>query len=731
MSPKRSEGFCLPKELFPQQCEDTTLSPNATTPESEAFLPSPPMLRPPLSVVVVRDPSSSGSLQPGSSTPNMLRRTLNVSSPPKTKTAFRLQPRRNSVKCTPSFDSSRGSPGTRGRKRRAHSISSAMSPRKLNEAEGISSIRKDSLAATEDETLSTQQTTAKKEFGYLPFRLRESDVPVESAVLNFQGMSLQSPQDGEGRAAERLSPLSFSGSQHSMFRSSFTRYSASPASTVNRTNSSGSPDSPPRFAASRANRSMASSGSPEAPKLEVPRASPPRSITSSSPKLAPLKILSHNDSKTPTSTERPPLHGGVASLLHALNEGESGDDEPVQVLPPSTVHCQASPSSDSSISTTFDVHYTPTKQARTEHFQSPGRKMSVDSPSRKMSPHHTPLPKVGLTPRSTSSRGSTLPRFPSPSELEDEMLSPSTFTYERYSIAATVDTSFDSSRDRHVFRRGQADRKHPPMPLELHVSSADQDDPLSPPIRQKESFIPLADWEEGLPQTTMSRSATREDHQTTQGKPTIQSVLFPPSRSTDDLNGILDRSERGLGDAETGSLSDSDDDEPFLLAPPSAIEEEKRMQQDHVKQRKPFQGRRSSSQGRLSITSSAHPSDASLLGVGLVNSNASLFAMDKNSSSCSKFPRPSSNDAGNLNREESLASIGLALEGTTDGRDLITPPVMKQARSPPPLSPRGRCCSSEDSRRHQLSNSPSHAAAGGQACVEMFVPDQQKSPLIS
>jgi hypothetical protein len=147
----------------------------------------------------------------------------------------------------------------------------------------------------------------------------------------------------------------------------------------------------------------------------------------------------------------------------------------------------------------------------------------------------------------------------------------------------------------------------------------------------------------------------------------------------------------GGGEADE-SLCASDDDDAFFLATPSAIVAEREERQYCTKQRKLFQAASSSDCGvnsnrygrhqypvaSLASSTGLAASSTSLLGIGFVASSSSLPALD--------VPR----------REESYGSIGMAIDPSINvddgelasGRDLVTPPAMLCAQSPPPLSPR-------------------------------------------
>jgi hypothetical protein len=134
--------------------------------------------------------------------------------------------------------------------------------------------------------------------------------------------------------------------------------------------------------------------------------------------------------------------------------------------------------------------------------------------------------------------------------------------------------------------------------------------------------------------------------------------------------------------ADDESLSDGEDDEKFVLAVPSTLAEESlprlaKLPRLHVG----------------SMTSMA--SNTSLFGIGFANSSNSLHAMSEQlHSSPSGFLLPNRNHS-TRRREQSSASVGLDLDPATSedannsfpsSRDLVTPPVMEQPKSPPALT---------------------------------------------
>jgi len=206
------------------------------------------------------------------------------------------------------------------------------------------------------------------------------------------------------------------------------------------------------------------------------------------------------------------------------------------------------------------------------------------------------------------------------------------------------------------------------------------------------------------------------------------------------------------------SLSEDDDDDAFLLASPSAIAQEKQRARQSSALRQPKLPRlpRSHDSGgainntdlesvrrRTSLASMASsntslkgmeftpsfaslrgldlaPSSTSLRGMEQVSSSASLRGMDLHQSSSSlramevvgesRYGPNLPTQHRGLLRDDSPASIGLALDSCTlpcpdinfpAGRDLVTPPAIASApRCPPPLSPRFLSSKNDDYGQH-------------------------------
>jgi len=659
-----------------------------------AMAPPPPTL---LSGGQQAFPFQQPSLYDGSTGTPPGSTTASMSSP--FSGSFRLQPRQP-IKCTPSPSTRGGSlSGGRGRKRSANSISSlppevfhlgaslttneeSLSSNPPSNSSGPSSPQQPVENLNEISfagTATTATTTTSS-----PATTPERPPKVDLAVSTLQGLTLHSPASAstnpKGRetpppvpprqrlqppptldSATDASPQSMLGSQASVGRSSFSKYTPPSPATVD--------------GGSTANRT-----------------SPSSLMSSSSPKLAPLTVLSHcspgvNDpyqaaAKSPPSsfalgTTRPPLHAGVPmSLMHSLDaESEALVASPPEARrPPELVHChlQMTPNSDSlgphmgpnsaGLDSPASNSVLSNRSKRSRHSRDP----SIDStPSRRsnmsMSPTSTPLPRLTLTPRSAGSRrsqGSSLPTFP---------LEPSSETGGRTASAFTSPSSRPS----------------------LNA-------PSSGFARRERSYIPLPDWgEPSIPHMHSSPSSHPSFYLNQ-----AMSLLAPPA--PDDALEMFIGANAHDGD----SLSASDDEETFFLATPGAIKEEKEAVSQQVKQRR-LRKSDSARQSLASGASSAKESSASLRGMNFVTSCTSLDKEGSRfgkSSSSATLPMGNSS-ASNLRRQESQSSIGLPLEaansssndeGESAGRDLVTPPAMARPRSPPPLSPRSNRDGSHD-----------------------------------
>lgn len=364
------------------------LSPNSLAMHSP-FIESPPALNPPISVVFVAKAASKMPRSVINPTTSPLKSpdprlnssfgsaTATTSMTPPTSGNFRLQPR-HSLKCTPQTQHQGSSESGRGRKRRAGS---------LNDVPAKSEVGLKSQNPKSQNSIFEWSTGWKT----LSQNASPEDSPnaTDATGLNLQSLSIHSPK---GPSPPRPPKLRNAESQQSHFLSSFSRFSHSPSHSVARVASS-TEDS-------------------EESKPDEGLTSPALSsvVSSSSPKLMPLKVLLHNDPNTPLSA-RPPLANTPVSAC-SLPREEGNTNEEYLLLP-----CALTRNSpDNSLSTIHDPDSAnddpPQKQRRTRHFESPHSKTRT--------PRTPRVPKINLTPRSDRlsaySHSEDLPMFPSPSE---------------------------------------------------------------------------------------------------------------------------------------------------------------------------------------------------------------------------------------------------------------------------------------------------------------------------
>lgn len=491
--------------------------------------------------------------------------------------------------------------------------------------------------------------------------------------------------------------------------------------------------------------------------------SPCGGSTKSSPKLAPLTVLqdcTRGAAKLAprSSTARlPPLPGGgsgtmMSSLWHSLESSEdnndalAGDDDN-KMRPPRTVHCRK-PSVDS-ISTVHNtmsplpsLRPSPNSALRSPALaSSPGARVEFRSPGlHTPRTPQTPLPRVTLTPRSTGSRrsrrsGAGLPRFPSPSDVDDTMDVTSPFLNSaaaeslRDSMKMEVNTGDTTNMNASVPpRRAQLGTcKASSNSLAL---SADGSEGATGAVGRKRGPLPVLDLSPPSnrdnstgPLSPVARADRRDfSGGTFMGIKTMS--LLNSTQSGGILMAMMEESVKqgpnGSG-MDMGSVSDIDEDEGFILACPSAIEQERFESCQPARQRR----RRSCDRfvGQAGRDSPALSPNANLAGMNNVTSSTSLFGMDiahpsenaANSAANAEFGRaPNSIDAAKAptsggqpngpvvgsseshtmkrrKSDASLDSIGLALDvsgGDPAGRDLVTPPAIPNPATPPALSPR-------------------------------------------
>jgi len=676
-----------------------------------------PNMRPPMSVIVIRDPPAGSKISSVGtffrpSTLGALPTSVTPTNQGPTPAAFRLKPR-HPVKSLTSHSPART------RKRRAASMS---------ESTASSAPAHDSFDEDESQTETRLLERALEEvapsislFGH--FEGNESQGQMNTALATLKGLSLQSPhtrKDSNGSSPFR------SGSHHSTIVSSFSKFSASPPTSLH-DRPAGSPmiyESPPR-------RIMVQSSA----------------SSKSSPKFAPLTIVSYREgvmipaSQRTASSHRPPLHLGAANTLFSLDatSKESDDEGPLDTpkgLSPQVL-CPNSTSSASTMSTMHDAANVAqsSKQARTVNFDSPGiRSFASLSP-------RTPLPKISLTPRSSISQGSNFPRFPSPPEEVAYARTPRSLFTLRTSTA-TDDECAHNEAEKTTYEK-------PLNPSSLAFST-DSGGLAGLPSRPSsfavaspstKSFLPMPDWSETARIANVKANAHNSDR-----KPFAETRTQSLS-SRGALQSMLDEDERhAAADVETGSLSGSDDDEPFLLAAPGTIIEEK-LQASSRRNRR----RRSHICGeRSELPSSSRPptmpatatSSASLMGMNFVFSNSNIdrsnmeMKLPDSTGAGTMRPSESYGSFGSLKRDDSMLSFGLAFEdeGSSSrnfenrGRDLITPPVMMDAQSPPPLSPRGAVGNRVEHRLEDAQTSKESTGLTNLAYTGMLLYCQHASP---
>jgi hypothetical protein len=330
--------------------------------------------------------------------------------------------------------------------------------------------------------------------------------------------------------------------------------------------------------------------------------------------------------------------------------------------------------------------------------------------------NRVPVPKTSLTPRGSTGRAvplPILPRFPSPTEdlqgndatsKDSEVLGPIALPPRR--ATRSSDESFPLG----------------PLPPLLDVSLLSEPDlndscsldlsadassyvPTSRGTASSEfaamqtvheSYIPFPSW--GAYPPRLSRSAADPDSNTQ------ESLMLPFVQELVSTEGMIS-STRDEGRtkcalfADDESLSDGEDDEKFVLAVPSTLDESLQKQSELVP--------RLAKHPRLHVGSmTSMASNTSLFGIGFANSSNNLHAM-------SEQLHPSHST---MRREQSSNSVGLDLEPAVhedannsfpSSRDLVTPPVMEQPQSPPALTHlRGNTTAEEVCDSSQLHNNP-------------------------
>jgi hypothetical protein len=471
-----------------------------------------------ISVVVVREaPPSALRTEPRPSrsafTGKIMEPTSN--SPYLLAGAFRLQPRGKPT-ATPSPMTA-----SRGRKRSAQCLASA----------SMGAVTRSMFPSPESSSFPSFASPAGTSHSSCPESPTStySPTPLSSEVMamDMQSLSIKSPKISLGLGG---CP---SPSKHTKVAvrnvrtvSSFLLYSSSPM---------GSSPMRPSFAP---------------PGVEITGSGCSLSIKSS-PKLALLTVLQKNgEEMNKTPTQRPPLHGGLSSMLYSLDSkrgDESEDDEEIPRIPtpPSAVIDYVSSfCNGSGTSTTRDEEFPIKHQsspqqisqprtlqqakvaspsARGTHQQSPATPPSrrthrspygtsssrrshrspygtPDSRRSHLSPHDTPLPRIRLTPRSDASRVS-LPRLPSPS-ARDLGLMPIDLFIERSSespsfLAESTDMAVAAHHAFSIYSTNSPVIASNDLKQRATTSESAPGFNLSPSLTRsprKASYLPIPDW---------------------------------------------------------------------------------------------------------------------------------------------------------------------------------------------------------------------------------------------
>lgn len=614
--------------------------------------------------------------------------------------SFKLMPRKSTlpVVCSPSPARVKGQSGSR--KRRANSISSP------------SALERDHEGAI-------CQPFGKQDFS--PPRL--SPMPTTANdFLTMNGLSLHSPVP-KGENPATCSPPKLPNQNICRPRtSSFSVYNSSPGGSIQR-NGSGS------LSGSMGVRT-------------------PCTSNKSSPRHAPLTILSTTSSQQGPSqgpspmklplVGRPPFHSGLSKMLHSLDGREDADgvilSPCIPVSSRSLMH-PSTPSMDASSSASMESsreHDTP---------KNGGGASSYASPSPR-----TPLPRVTLTPRTPLSArralNSRLPEFPSSVAGDGFSFTPSPPRHDD-DVDRMMDNILQGFTGHTPTPANQATPGRPLPVLNVvnrsscHSLSLSVGSPESNPARPQTFCCPpprFVELDDCLMETGRDDLVSRDPAEETMFDEGVQSLeiktksVMTPSRSGGYLSDMMKADARAEAvDAETGSLSDSDSDEEFVLAfPMSKPSPSKKDHQSSFRHERRVKQRRSSckleeERGNASMTSltSNQASSTSLFGMDIVHeeglslccstprvitqfsgqpqrksfgSFSSLGRRDGEHGSTSSLPRGKS--------EVSLGSLGLCLEESTGepGRDLRTPPVcIQRPNSPPPLAKRSLLSSGSQS----------------------------------
>lgn len=494
-------------------------------------------------------------------------------------------------------------------------------------------------------------------------------------MLKFEALTIQSPTGGRPVFKPNMiaSPAKLRNQSNVLSGgSSFSLYVSSPAESIQRTCSDSFSISTNSVSASRT----------------------PSGSTKSSPRQVPLVIIpttmqqvqACSPSRFQPYDGRPPFHIN-ASRVHRREENAASPQRSSRFLS-SCVDDMAGPDAWKSSTRSSEDPLTP--------------RTSGASP-------RTPLPRITLTPRtplsSQRNKPTSLPVFPSPTRdvfddnddlgrMMDDLLD----GFEGYVASSPRAThDHDEPARRLTFNPDASDL--------LATSRASVEIGTPPDVQMLGST---------LKQESLQSGGERADTQGLKANPALtlsRCGAFPSE---------VIRADASAVDADTGSLSDSDEEGFVLTCPLShAIDNRRRVKQRLLSGKD--SGNELSAHGSLGAMTSNQCSNTSLFGMSIfqddfyTDSSSNTRAMtpfsglslaDRRASATTMLYRDDdlpiasiSNSAlsrrdgecTNLNRgksELSFASIGLCLEEFSGdfGRDLVTPPaIIQHTRSSPPL----------------------------------------------
>uniref|UniRef100_A0A7S1YJU8 Uncharacterized protein n=1 Tax=Grammatophora oceanica TaxID=210454 RepID=A0A7S1YJU8_9STRA len=590
--------------------------------------------------------------------------------------SFKLQPRNP-------LESARRSSrvSTRGRKRRAHSIS----------------VPRPSVPFA-DEDSGKHSFGSSGGSGHCSQHKNELTL---SPLLTMQTLSIQSPTSKQPRGSPLSVPSTGLPCSRPNASSCFSAYAGSPAGSSN----------PAAFSSS----SLASGVS----------------SNKSSPRQIPLTIVSESRSprKTPQS-HRPHFVGHGSTLLYSLDKESPLRHEETRTprLAPSAPTTAFAWSSAESMNCT-----------KTE-----AKNMLCGTPP-VASPRtpRTPLPrKLNLTPRTpmSGSRNETRKQLPAfPSSTGGDMLD-CTFIPNRHTASERMDQEMDKLLMAFSTKAGRdksdgaskAHDQHIGAEDVVNVSSRRENSLLASSRPSKRTHLLEVDSKNKLSELHPSHSKTPPP--APEGGIKIKSVLTPSKAPGGMLAEMMEAEARaGVLDAETGSLSDSDD-EDFILAAPLGLSFNRHQEASsreaatsaedgpvfvqRARQRRRYGDKQSnelmsnddfgasrphSSMTSLAATSTC-TSHTSLFGIDIVHEVTSARTTPFSHVSLSKVSTKSvrdnfTHDCGSSSSShqsrQSIHSLGLCVDETTasapnkhddegSARDLVTPPGLLSA---PPTAP--------------------------------------------